>query len=497
MNKTTPWNFNVYIITWNVGTKYPDDLSLYNLLGLKSHTCPGESLPDLYAIGLQEVNSRPKNQVLGLFKDDPWTIGFKEILKDHDYVAIKTEQMQGLMLTLFSKRKHVPHLRSIEAEFTRTGFGGIWGNKGAVSIRLSVYGCGVSFVVAHLAAHDHELDERIEDYRQILENHHYHVKKYREIFDHEYVFWFGDLNFRLTGDDSPEEVRSLVEQDKLSQLIQRDQLLLVRENRKAFHQLQEKLPEFPPTFKFKENTSSYDMKRRPAWTDRILYTINRDKYPDIKLHLEQRSYKSHPGYTISDHRPVSSEFIIKLPKARSLIQNQMPMAAKQRMVNLELYTKFDETDYSDEHEQVTTDPNELFVEFRDVPIWMIGEENTVEYYKPHGFVEEDNDWIGVYPSNYASFSDYAAYQYVNQADTPSTPAAAGGLEPHYHHRAKPINPTTMRIPFSEDIELKDGENYMLIYFQNTGIRGVTSVAGMSNTFRAEKRPPTPRFEMLD
>ncbi|XP_055854182.1 phosphatidylinositol 4,5-bisphosphate 5-phosphatase A-like isoform X3 [Episyrphus balteatus] len=459
MNKkcvTTPWNFNVYIVTWNVGTKYPDDLSLYNLLGMKSHTCPNESTPDLYAIGLQEVNSKPKNQVLGLFKDDPWTIGFKEILKDHDYVAIKTEQMQGLMLTLFAKRKHVPHLRSIEAEFTRTGFGGIWGNKGAVSIRLSVYGCGVSFVVAHLAAHDHELDERIEDYRQILENHHYHVKKYREIFDHEYVFWFGDLNFRLTGEDTPEEVRSLVEQDKLSELIQRDQLLLVRETRKAFHQLQEKLPEFPPTFKFKENTSHYDMKRRPAWTDRILYTINRDKYPDIKLHLDQLSYKSHPGYNISDHKPVSSEFLIK----------------------------------------VTEDPDELFVDFRDVPIWIIGEENTVEYYKPHGFEEEDNDWIGIYPSNYASFSDYAAYQYVNQADTPTT-AGSTGLEPHFHRRAQPINPTTMRIQFSEDIELKDGENYMLIYFQNTGLRGVTSVAGMSNMFRAEKRPPTPRFETVD
>lgn len=310
--KTAPWDFNVYIITWNVGTKYPDDLSLFNLLGLKSHNCPNESTPDLYAIGLEEVNSKPKNQVIGLFKDDPWTIGFTDILKEHDYVAIKTEQMQGLMLTLFSKRKHLPHLKSIEAEYTRTGFGGIWGNKGAVSIRLSVYGCGVSFVVAHLAAHDHELDERVADYKQILENHHYHVKNYREIFDHEYVFWFGDLNFRLEGEDSPEEVRSLVEKDKLSELIQRDQLLLVRRDRRAFHQLEEKLPQFPPTFKFKENTSDYDMKRRPAWTDRVLYAVNRDKFPEIKLHLEQMSYKSHPGYNISDHKPVSSEFYIKI-----------------------------------------------------------------------------------------------------------------------------------------------------------------------------------------
>lgn len=75
-----------------------------------------------------------------------------------------------------------------------------------------------------------------------------------------YVFWFGDLNFRLTGDDSPEEVRELVEKEKIAELVQRDQLLLVRETGKAFHQLEERLPAFPPTFKFKENTSIYDMK---------------------------------------------------------------------------------------------------------------------------------------------------------------------------------------------------------------------------------------------
>lgn len=59
------------------------------------------------------------------------------------------------------------------------------GNKGAISIRLSLYGTAVSIVNAHLAAHDHMLDERIEDFNQILDNHHYHVKMYREIFDHE------------------------------------------------------------------------------------------------------------------------------------------------------------------------------------------------------------------------------------------------------------------------------------------------------------------------
>lgn len=227
--------YRVYVVTWNVGSRFPDNISLRQLLGL--HDVGAEEseeekahLPDIYALGLQEVNAQPQQQVLGLFKEDPWTHKTKELLRNYDYVAIKTEQMQGLLLSMFVRRKHVEHLHDIEAEFTRTGFGGIWGNKGAVSIRFTLYGCGLAFVVAHLAAHDHQLDERIEDYRQILENHHYHVKRYREIYDHDYVFWFGDLNFRLEGSDSASEVRQLVSDEAQHEaLMKRDQLYHVRE----------------------------------------------------------------------------------------------------------------------------------------------------------------------------------------------------------------------------------------------------------------------------
>lgn len=64
--------------------------------------------------------------VKGLFKDDPWTQKFKELLKDRDYIAIKSEQMQGLLLNLFVKREHMLHVREVETESTKTGLGGIW-----------------------------------------------------------------------------------------------------------------------------------------------------------------------------------------------------------------------------------------------------------------------------------------------------------------------------------------------------------------------------------
>lgn len=49
-------------------------------------------------------------------------------------------------------------------------------------------------------------------------------------------------------------------QDKLTELIEKDQLLLVRKQGKAFAELEERLPAFPPTFKFEHGTSEYDMK---------------------------------------------------------------------------------------------------------------------------------------------------------------------------------------------------------------------------------------------
>lgn len=101
--------------------------------------------------------------------------------------------------------------------------------------------------------------------------------------------------------------------EKLPQLLEKDQLRIVMEQKRAFNELKERKPAFPPTFKFEPGTMDYDMKRRPAWTDRILYKpLSEIDKRDFKLELEQKSYKSHPTYSISDHKPVSSEFTIKV-----------------------------------------------------------------------------------------------------------------------------------------------------------------------------------------
>lgn len=47
-------------------------------------------------------------------------------------------------------------------------------------------------------------------------------------------------------------------------------------------------------------------RRKPAWTDRILYMAP----PDVRL--AQVAYRSHPEIAMSDHKPVSADFDISV-----------------------------------------------------------------------------------------------------------------------------------------------------------------------------------------
>lgn len=57
---------------------------------------------------------------------DPWTAAFNKILSKQNFILAKNIRLQGLLLLVYSQMKHVTHLREIEAQFTRTGLGGMW-----------------------------------------------------------------------------------------------------------------------------------------------------------------------------------------------------------------------------------------------------------------------------------------------------------------------------------------------------------------------------------
>ncbi|KAL7030391.1 hypothetical protein ACKWTF_006638 [Chironomus riparius] len=423
--------------------------------------------------------------------------------------------MQGLLLTIFVKRKHLYHIREIESEYVRTGFGGMWGNKGAVATRMNCYGCSICLVNSHLAAHDEMLEERINDYQRIKEATNFSVKFCKDIYDHDYVFWFGDLNFRLfnhySGNDnySPQEIRQMIKEDRLADLIKKDQLSLAMCEGRAFSELVERLPQFPPTFKFVVDSSDYDMKRRPAWCDRILYKARSKIIKNCSLHLEQVSYKSHPNYDISDHKPVSSEFKINvkeyyynyeqiLKPLRPLFSDSLSNAIKIPMLVVApiAVTQMDtpslsddefhdapdhfSDDETDDEQSPDDDISQLVIKFNPLTVWNNSEDNEVEYILPPNFVVGSADWIGVYPENFTGFDEYYGYEYTETA----------GDKPEPVER-------TVKINFSASIDLPLQGNFVFLYFQSTGMRGYSSMLGVSDPFPVIKRCPSPRPDTID
>lgn len=415
-----------------------------------------EKLPDFFVIGLQEVKSQPQNMLMDTLFDDSWTIAIRDILDDKGYVKIKSIRLQGLVLMIFTLRKHLLNIREIESEYTRTGLAGMWGNKGAVSIRLSIYGCSLCFVNAHLSAHDNQLKERVEDYNSIIKDQDFHVEETSKIFYHDYVFWMGDLNFRLLEDydRTPEEIeRSILKKD-IKKLFEFDQLRHVMKIGEAFSEFTEKDPDFPPTFKFDVGKNDYDHKRRPAWCDRILYCVNSNNYENVTLKVEQLSYKSHPSYLLSDHKPVSADFVIKIPQ---------PVTIRPRA-----YGGLSTKTVSD---QVFSDYSEHVVQFDRIRSWEEGEDNKAYYRITKEIPATKDDWIGLFKANFASLDDYVTYEYVSKCSTPTDDSRG----PPVMERPQKYEVT---IP---DIPSRCHGDYCLVYFSQTEDK-VMSVMGISEPF---------------
>ncbi len=85
-------------------------------------------------------------------------------------------------------------------------------------------------------------------------------------------------------------------------MLNADQFVQQRNQRKVFVGYKEGPITFLPTYKFDPGTDTWDTSekaRAPAWTDRILWRGE---------HIEQQLYRGHWELKISDHKPVSALF---------------------------------------------------------------------------------------------------------------------------------------------------------------------------------------------
>lgn len=57
---------------------------------------------------------------------DQWTSMFNKILCRQRFIVAKSIRLQGIILLVYTQMKHITHLRDIEAQYTKTGLGGLW-----------------------------------------------------------------------------------------------------------------------------------------------------------------------------------------------------------------------------------------------------------------------------------------------------------------------------------------------------------------------------------
>ncbi|KAI0797586.1 skeletal muscle/kidney enriched inositol 5-phosphatase [Abortiporus biennis] len=218
-----------------------------------------------------------------------------------------------------------------------TGCGPLYmGNKGAVGVRFRVpsedggIGEVFTFVCAHLTAHAQNLQKRVDDYNYIVSSLLFPPvpgstsKSPTTIYSTSHLFFFGDLNFRLnpipptlySDPSNPRNtIHDLLREDIRHNLREHDQLVIERDVKgTSFVGLREgDFTQFKCTYKYDlGEVDKYDLKRLPAWTDRIMYTTYTDSpdTPQVST-ITNALYTSIPSYTTSDHKPIVA--VLQLP----------------------------------------------------------------------------------------------------------------------------------------------------------------------------------------
>ncbi|GMH76240.1 hypothetical protein TrLO_g4041 [Triparma laevis f. longispina] len=328
---TTFSSINLFIGTWNVNAKKLDfdDPNL-----LTSWLFPPENngvLPDIVAVGFQEivdlnavnvaVDSKAKQ------RSELWQEQIHKCLNTKtSYTLISEVHLVGMLLCVYVKNTHIAKVSNVHSETVGVGVMGVMGNKGGVSVRMSFYDSSICFVCSHFAAHRENVAGRNADFASILNKTSFDIGKEAVqeavragsvsqwasgssaigLKDHDFVFWLGDLNYRIDETLSTDEVFVKSNNMEIETLRAHDQLNIERFNNNVFEGFEEGVLKFAPTYKYQPNTDLYECRpdkklRAPAWCDRVLWLSQNP------AHVSQKNYLR-SELNISDHKPVMATF---------------------------------------------------------------------------------------------------------------------------------------------------------------------------------------------
>ncbi|KAL6518551.1 Type I inositol polyphosphate 5-phosphatase 5 [Orobanche gracilis] len=203
-----------------------------------------------------------------------------------NYQLVASKQMVGIFLSVWARRELVKDIGHLRISCMGRGIMGYLGNKGCISISMTVHQTSFCFVCSHLASGQKEGDEfrRNSDVAEILKGTQFpRICKNpnrpvpERIVDHDRAIWLGDLNYRVGL--SYEEARLLLEDNDWDSLLKKDQLNAEREAGRVFIGWNEGKILFAPTYKYSHNSDSYagettkskKKRRTPAWSATEFY----------------------------------------------------------------------------------------------------------------------------------------------------------------------------------------------------------------------------------
>eukprot|EP00755_Sulcionema_specki_P022808 Sspe_Gene.77391::Locus_48358_Transcript_1_1_Confidence_1.000_Length_1162::g.77391::m.77391/K01099/INPP5B_F; inositol polyphosphate 5-phosphatase INPP5B/F len=299
---------NVVVASWNVNQKRPPAPSdISGWLGMAEE-------PHVVAVGLQELDMSAN----ALLREEteaskPWREAFIAALADK-YTCIEAQQLAGLYIIVFVQRDLMPALSGVATAFVRCGaMGNSVANKGAIGVRVVLHRTTFCFTTAHLAAHMSEVLKRNRDFLRIVEYMNFtpEAQEPTLLLDHDCVFFFGDLNYRI---ELPyDQVVQMVAAQNFTELFAADQLNRECQNVSSPYTskgFRDAFPNFAPTYKYDTGTNRYDTseKRRvPAWTDRVMWS-SRDKDETLKGEVAMLMNFRRSELTTSDHKPIAATF---------------------------------------------------------------------------------------------------------------------------------------------------------------------------------------------
>ncbi|KAF7258607.1 hypothetical protein EG68_04130 [Paragonimus skrjabini miyazakii] len=345
----------IFIGSWNVNGRQDANLSLDDWLMPLDDQPPA----DIYVIGFQELDlslgAVALNKTSPAALEDRWTLQLQSALggllqppsskhswfsaKDSSrsyaqrwskhtgggYQRLRRVRLAGILMIVYISAKLFRRANASEmsTQLVPTGVFNMMGNKGGVGLRLTLFNTALCFVNCHLAAGEANVERRNQDFQEIKRKmlferradvNNPNTLDLLTILDHDLIFVFGDLNYRINGLES-NIVRRFIEKQEYSKILAYDELTKQCASNRAFGAFRESPINFAPTYKFDSNSQTYDSSEKnrvPSYCDRILWSGK---------HCEAICYRSHSCFTMSDHKPVSGYFKVGLRRVnRSLFQ---------------------------------------------------------------------------------------------------------------------------------------------------------------------------------